>query len=168
MTGPSNTNNKPPIEPHDYQLEGICKVLDGVNVLATMATGSGKTGFYFFLMIAVLALSESKSCHIENEAIPDNPCMLLISPIKALEQDMVNDAVVSLAPPDNVVFQAKNISGFGLNVLVINSDTCAAIWEQKQDLWIDAREGPNIIILSSEELQNNHFSHLLNNFAFSY
>jgi hypothetical protein len=38
-------NNKPPIAPHDYQLEGICKVLDGADVLATMATGSGKTGF---------------------------------------------------------------------------------------------------------------------------
>jgi len=75
--------------------------------------------------------------------------------------------MLSLAPPDDVIFQAKNISGFGLKVLVINSDTCAAAREQKQDLWIDAREGPNIIILSPEELQNNHFSHLLNNSAFS-
>jgi len=73
----------------------LSKVLDGADVLATMATGSGKTGFYSFLMIVVLALSENKSCHIGNEAIPDNPCMLLISPTKALEQDMVNDAIIS-------------------------------------------------------------------------
>ena len=38
-----------PIQPHDYQLEGICHALDGVDVVATMATGAGKTGFYCFL-----------------------------------------------------------------------------------------------------------------------
>ena len=32
------------IEPHDYQLEGICYALDGVDLVATMATGAGKTG----------------------------------------------------------------------------------------------------------------------------
>jgi ATP-dependent helicase YprA (DUF1998 family) len=80
-------NHNPPIEPHNYQLEGICKVLDGANVLATMATGSGKRGFYSFLMIVVLALSEKKSLQLGDEAIPANPCMLLISPTKALEHD---------------------------------------------------------------------------------
>ena len=34
-----------PIQPHDYQLEGICHALD---VIATMATGAGKTGFTVF------------------------------------------------------------------------------------------------------------------------
>ena len=39
------------IEAHDYQLEGICYALDGVDLVATMATGAGKTGFYCFLRI---------------------------------------------------------------------------------------------------------------------
>ncbi|KAF8807542.1 hypothetical protein BYT27DRAFT_7189617 [Phlegmacium glaucopus] len=30
------------IEPHDYQCEGICRALDGDDVIATMATGAGK------------------------------------------------------------------------------------------------------------------------------
>jgi len=29
-----------PIEPHDYQCEGICRSLDGDDVIATMATGA--------------------------------------------------------------------------------------------------------------------------------
>jgi len=41
------------IEPHDYQLEGICYALDGVDLVATMATGAGKTGFYCFLMLVI-------------------------------------------------------------------------------------------------------------------
>jgi hypothetical protein len=28
-----------PYDPHDYQLEGICKALDGVDVLAVLPTG---------------------------------------------------------------------------------------------------------------------------------
>ena len=43
-----------PIEPHDYQLEGICHALDGVDVVTTMATGAGKTGFYCFLMLVIV------------------------------------------------------------------------------------------------------------------
>ena len=34
-----------PYDPHDFQIEGICKVLDRVDLLAILATGSGKTGF---------------------------------------------------------------------------------------------------------------------------
>jgi len=34
-----------PYSPHDFQIEGICKVLDHVDLLAILATGTGKTGF---------------------------------------------------------------------------------------------------------------------------
>ena len=44
-----------PIEPHDYQLEGICNALDGVDVVATMATGAGKTGRIASNMVASLS-----------------------------------------------------------------------------------------------------------------
>jgi len=33
-------------EPHDYQLDGICPVMDGYDLLATTPTGSKKTGFF--------------------------------------------------------------------------------------------------------------------------
>ena len=77
------------IQPHDYQLEGICHALDGVDVVATMATGAGKTGFYCFLMLVIRAISEDPNIALNGMTFPRNPCMLLISPTKALQQDMV-------------------------------------------------------------------------------
>jgi len=77
------------IEPHDYQLEGICHSLDGVDVVATMATGAGKTGFYCFLMLVIRAISQDLTMALSEMMFPKNPCMLLISPTKALQQDMV-------------------------------------------------------------------------------
>ncbi|KAF8230154.1 hypothetical protein L208DRAFT_131996 [Tricholoma matsutake] len=43
----------PPVEPHDYQLDGLCFSLDGYDVVATMATGTGKTSFFIFLMLVI-------------------------------------------------------------------------------------------------------------------
>ena len=77
------------IEPHNYQLEGICYALDSIDLVATMATGSGKTGFYCFLMIVILAISRAPELALERMTFPENPCLLLISPTKALQQDMV-------------------------------------------------------------------------------
>jgi ATP-dependent helicase YprA (DUF1998 family) len=80
------------IEPHNYQLEGICHALDGIDMqhmLATMATGSGKTGFYCFLMLVILAISRDPELALDGMTFPKNPSMLLISPTKALQQDMV-------------------------------------------------------------------------------
>ena len=34
-----------PYEPHDVQIEGICKTLDNIDLFAVLAIGSGKTGF---------------------------------------------------------------------------------------------------------------------------
>ena len=46
-----------PYKPHDFQIEGICKMLDGIDLFAILATGMGKTGF---LYICVLWSSLSK------------------------------------------------------------------------------------------------------------
>jgi superfamily II DNA/RNA helicase len=43
----------PSFEPHDYQIEGICPAMDGEDVLVTMATGTGKTGFFILLMLVI-------------------------------------------------------------------------------------------------------------------
>ena len=34
-----------PYEPHDFQIEGICQTLDGVDLFAILATGMGQTVF---------------------------------------------------------------------------------------------------------------------------
>ena len=39
-----------PYDPHDYQLEGICKAVDGVDIMVLTPTGSGKTGYYIMYM----------------------------------------------------------------------------------------------------------------------
>jgi len=78
-----------PIQLHDYQLEGIRHALDGVDIVATMATGAGKTGFYCFLMLVIHAISQDPNIALNGMTFPRNPCMLLISPTKALQQDMV-------------------------------------------------------------------------------
>src|SRR5882762_8378470 len=44
-----------PYKPHDFQIEGICKMLDGVDLFAILATGIGKTGFLSMYMLVVLA-----------------------------------------------------------------------------------------------------------------
>jgi superfamily II DNA/RNA helicase len=79
-----------PIEPHDYQLEGICPLLDGDDVLATMATGTGKTGFFTFLMVVVRAIARDPSLSLEGKGFPDDPGMIVVCPTKALQEDMVS------------------------------------------------------------------------------
>ena len=76
------------IEPHDYQCEGICWALDGDDI-ATMATGAGKTGLLSFLMLVVCAISRDPSLALQNRTFSKDPCMLIICPTKALEEDMV-------------------------------------------------------------------------------
>lgn len=77
------------VEPHDYQLEGICASLDGQDVLATMATGAGKTGFFSFLMLVICAISKDPSLALAGTSFPKNPAMIVICPTKALQTDMV-------------------------------------------------------------------------------
>jgi hypothetical protein len=49
-----------PYDPHDDQLEGICKMIDGINLMALTRTGSGKTGYFTMYMLFLLALSNDQ------------------------------------------------------------------------------------------------------------
>jgi hypothetical protein len=42
--------------PHDVQIEGICKLLDGVDTFAILRTGMGKTGFLSMYMLVLLEI----------------------------------------------------------------------------------------------------------------
>lgn len=83
----------PPIYPHDYQTEGIVIALDGESLLATMATGSGKTGFFSFFMIIVSAIAQTPALapNLNGPRFPKNPAMIIVLPTKALQDDMVPD-----------------------------------------------------------------------------
>ena len=49
------------------------------------------------------------------------------------------------------------MSGFGLDTLVIDSDTSAEARVPNRNIWNDARTEGSVIILSPEELQNHEF-----------
>jgi ATP-dependent helicase YprA (DUF1998 family) len=80
----------PSFEPHDYQIEGICPAMDGEDVLATMATGTGKTGFFIFLMLVIRAISQDPSLALGGITFPEDPAMIVVCPTKALQVDMVH------------------------------------------------------------------------------
>ena len=77
-----------PYSPHDFQIEGICKVLDHVDLLAILATGTGKMGFLSMYMLVVLAIKKDPSL-CPTAKFLDNPCLLAICPTKYLEHQMV-------------------------------------------------------------------------------
>ncbi|KAJ3966807.1 hypothetical protein EV361DRAFT_872121 [Lentinula raphanica] len=48
-----------PFQPHDYVLEGIAALLDGLDLIAVTPTGSGKTGYIAFTTLVVRELKYS-------------------------------------------------------------------------------------------------------------
>jgi hypothetical protein len=78
-----------PYEPHNVQIEGICKVLDHIDLFAILAMGTGKTSFLLMYMLVVLAIQKDPSLCPTDE-FPKNPCMLVICPMKYLEHQMVS------------------------------------------------------------------------------
>ncbi|KXN83835.1 hypothetical protein AN958_01008 [Leucoagaricus sp. SymC.cos] len=139
-----------PLELHSYQEEGICQVLDGEDVLATMATGAGKTGLLSLLMIVIHELLKNPTLTIRELLFPQSPCMIVVCLTKALEHDM-----------------SIRMTDFGLQTIVINRDTLADAWSQKRDLWNEARQAPDALLLSPEELATDECRQLFNDKTFA-
>jgi ATP-dependent helicase YprA (DUF1998 family) len=72
-------------EPHDYQLDGICPVMDGFDLLVTTPTGSGKTCYFIMLMLVVREISADATLALGEKEFPKD----IVCPTKALEDDMV-------------------------------------------------------------------------------
>ncbi|TEB26686.1 hypothetical protein FA13DRAFT_1795364 [Coprinellus micaceus] len=125
------------IEPHDHQLEGIAASLDREDVIATMATGSGKTGFYTFLMLVILAISRDPALALGGIHLPANPAMLVVVPTRALQEDM-----------------KRAMSEFGLDAAVLNKDSLAANW----NLWNECQEMHTVLLISPELLTSLDFT----------
>lgn len=78
------------LEPHDYQLDGVCKALDGVHVLAIIRTGGGKTGFYLMYIIVILALLDDPTlCRRAVLPVRSDPVIVMVFPTVGLEEEMV-------------------------------------------------------------------------------
>jgi superfamily II DNA helicase RecQ len=78
-----------PFEPHSWQIEGICSVLDNRDLLVTTPTGSGKTALFIMLMLVIHAISHEPNLALGPRKFPKDPAMIVVCPTKALEGDMV-------------------------------------------------------------------------------
>ncbi|KAJ7506408.1 P-loop containing nucleoside triphosphate hydrolase protein [Mycena galericulata] len=133
-----------PYIPHDHQLEGVCKSLDGVNLFAITPTGSGKTSYYTIYIIVVLAVVKDPSL-CPSAKFPENPCLLVICPTIPLQLEM-----------------ADNMRALGLNALAINAETRSeARQDSKDDLWMIARTKPNVVLTGPEQLKSADFEKAL-------
>ncbi|KAI0360868.1 P-loop containing nucleoside triphosphate hydrolase protein [Trametes cingulata] len=139
-----------PYTPHDYQLEGVCKLLDGLDLIAVLATGSGKTGYYLMYMLMLRELSKNPHlCDPPYTEAPQDPCVVMVYPTNGLEEE-----------------QALSFSAAGLATVVINSDTLETSRKRGVDLWLVARSSVNVILLSPEQLTSPRFDTLLRQPAF--
>ncbi|KAJ6624599.1 hypothetical protein B0H10DRAFT_1977617 [Mycena sp. CBHHK59/15] len=81
----------PTFEPHTYQMDGICKVLDKVDLVAVTPTGSGKTGFLFLTIIVMSAIAANPSL-CPTVAFPKDPAIVVVCPTNSIEQQMDHPA----------------------------------------------------------------------------
>ncbi|KAJ6578922.1 hypothetical protein B0H10DRAFT_2343705 [Mycena sp. CBHHK59/15] len=135
----------PNFEPHHYQIDGICKVLSGIDLVASTPTGSGKTGFLFLSILVMIAIAK-KSGTLPERKIPAEPHELY----RAADG---NSILCGLLKRSNVVYKVTNMAALGITTLSINTDTIAAARiAGDQDLWTRAREGVSMLILGPEQL----------------
>ncbi|KAJ7688812.1 hypothetical protein B0H17DRAFT_1202680 [Mycena rosella] len=133
----------PTFEPHHYQLDGICKVLDGIDLVAVTPTGSGKTAYLFLTIIVMIAISKTPAlCPAVH--FPIDPAIIVVCPTNSIEQQM-----------------DENMAKIGVAALTINADTVAAARIRSEDLWIRARTGIAMLILGPEQLISQGFRDLL-------
>ncbi|KAJ7861438.1 P-loop containing nucleoside triphosphate hydrolase protein [Mycena olivaceomarginata] len=133
----------PTFEPHTYQMDGVCKVLDKIDLVAVTPTGSGKTGFFFLTILVMIAITANPSL-CPSASFPKDPAIVVVCPTNSIEQQM-----------------EENMAKMGIRALMINADTVAAARIRGEELWIKAREGISMLILGPEQLISKGFQDLL-------
>lgn len=78
-----------PYPPHDDQVSGICKTLDGIDILIVSATGTGKTGFFYMAIMVIIAINNNPAL-CPSVKFKKDPAMVVLCPTNALEIDMVS------------------------------------------------------------------------------
>ncbi|KAI1782679.1 P-loop containing nucleoside triphosphate hydrolase protein [Ganoderma leucocontextum] len=131
-------------EPHDWQLEGVCKMLDGRDLVAILPTGAGKTSYFTMFMLMLVELSQNPSLRNPALPIPCDPCMIIVYPTNGLEEE-----------------QAHVFVNVGLKTLVINAETLSVARQSGEDIWLTARIGITMILLSPEQLSTRGFKLLI-------
>lgn len=80
-----------PYEPHSYQIEGVCEVLDGLDLLAIIPTGAGKTGYFSMYMLILITISKDPNICSPKKHVPADPAMVIIYPTNSLEEEQVSE-----------------------------------------------------------------------------
>ncbi|KAI0737819.1 P-loop containing nucleoside triphosphate hydrolase protein [Daedaleopsis nitida] len=143
----STVKDRLPYVPHDYQLEGVCKLLDGHDLIAVLPTGAGKTGYFLIYILMLLALAENpRLCHPHGARVAPDPCIVVVYPTNGLEEEQAS------------VFENSRVS-----TVVINAGTLKKARESTPpvDLWTVARRNVAVILLSPEMLTSSRFDSLL-------
>ncbi|KAI0745744.1 P-loop containing nucleoside triphosphate hydrolase protein, partial [Earliella scabrosa] len=140
-------------DPHDYQLDGVCKALDGSDLLAVTPTGSGKTGFLVMYLLVMHEIMRNPSLCPSGTIPPKHfrrdGAMVVVCPTKSLEVDM-----------------APKFQSAGLSPLVINKDTTdKARTDRDTDIWEDVVNA-HVILLSPEQLTTSGFNKLMDDPTF--
>ena len=89
-----------PYDPHDAQLEGICKAIDGVDIMVLTPTGFRKTGYFTMYVLLMLSLvANPKLIQPSMKKVPPNPVMVIVFPTNGVEEEMVcrNQPIVTEA-----------------------------------------------------------------------
>ena len=155
-----------PFDPHDYQLEGVCKVLDGQDLLAVTPTGSGKTGFIYILLLVLQGLQQKPTLRPSGiRKYPKDPVIFVVCPTIALEEDMVSltqyyGTISKFIMP---MLQAVKLNRIGVKSIVINSNTIQLAYRNRSDDPYKAARGSDIAaaLLSPEQLVSPAFEELL-------
>jgi superfamily II DNA helicase RecQ len=151
-----------PYDPHDYQLLGICKAVDGKNVIALIPTGGGKTGFIGLYMKLLLSMrDDERISKARRDLIPLRPVVVVVVPTKGLGQEMVRRT--ALAARHSLIFsrQANTLQReYALETLAFDSDRLAQAALRGEDLW-KRTEDVHVLLLSPELLSRPAFASLL-------
>jgi hypothetical protein len=80
-----------PYDPHDAQLEGICKAIDGIDMMVLTPTGSRKTGYLTMYMLFMISLAaNTKLVAPAMKKVHQNPVMVMVFPTNGVEEEMVH------------------------------------------------------------------------------
>ena len=88
------TRTKRPI--HDYILEGVCKALDGAQVLSIIKTGGGKTSYFSSYIHIIYALHTLRHPRSNGTCQPTPYSLYLVYPTKGLEEEQVRSLCILL------------------------------------------------------------------------
>ena len=83
-----------PHTPRDYQIEAVAKLLDGIDVLAILPTGAGKTAILvmFILILDYIRLNPERFPS-NRKRFPTEPIAVVVYPTNCLEEEQVRDFI---------------------------------------------------------------------------